>query len=399
MSAYIGRKKEEIAVKKKVIVWETLSTVSGGQKMTLTVMDLLKDSYEFFCLIPRKGNLSEELDKRNIPYALMGDQSMPNGVKGKQVIFRYVWLSAKNVIKSLKYILAIKPDVLYAPGPAALPWSALCGMLARKPVIWHLHHNFLDGATKRLLNLCSGWSAVKKIISVSQCVGEQITNAAAHGKLVVIYNPVDADKYANGNPTTINELIVNRLGNASWDRSKARIVIGHVGLIQRSKHQEFVLDVIADLRRQGYDAIGVFPGEIREMDYKDELEQKCKNLALQHSVMFLGRRTDIPDILRNLDVLIIPSTEGFPLAGLEAAAAGVPVVACNVAGAAEFIKESCAGRIYPVENIPEACDAIKVVLQNCDDFKSNGRSFARRCSYTAYKSSVIDVFNRAVKEE
>ena len=50
--------------KKKVLVWETLATVSGGQKMTLTVMDMLSDKFEFCCLIPAEGMMSEELKKR-----------------------------------------------------------------------------------------------------------------------------------------------------------------------------------------------------------------------------------------------------------------------------------------------------------------------------------------------
>ena len=33
--------------KKKVLVWETLATVSGGQKMTLTIMDMFTDKFEF----------------------------------------------------------------------------------------------------------------------------------------------------------------------------------------------------------------------------------------------------------------------------------------------------------------------------------------------------------------
>ena len=85
--------------KKKVLVWETLATVSGGQKMTLAVMDMLSDKFEFCCLIPAEGMMSEELKKRNIPYVLMGDQTLPTGVKGKQVIFRYGWMSFKNVLK------------------------------------------------------------------------------------------------------------------------------------------------------------------------------------------------------------------------------------------------------------------------------------------------------------
>ena len=88
-------------MKKKVLVWETLATVSGGQKMTLTVMDMLSDQYEFCCLIPAEGRLSDELNKRNIPYILMGDQTLPTGVKGKKVVIRYGWMSVKSICKSL----------------------------------------------------------------------------------------------------------------------------------------------------------------------------------------------------------------------------------------------------------------------------------------------------------
>ena len=90
--------------KKKVLVWETLATVSGGQKMTLTVMDMLSDIFEFCCLIPAEGIMAEELRKRNIPYILMGDQTLPTGIKGKRVIFRYGWMSVKNIWKSLRVL-------------------------------------------------------------------------------------------------------------------------------------------------------------------------------------------------------------------------------------------------------------------------------------------------------
>lgn len=198
--------------KNKVLVWETLATVSGGQKMTLTVLDMLSDQYEFCCLIPSEGMLSEELKKRNISYVLMGDQTLPTGVKGKQVIFRYGWMSVKNVCKSLNQIRKYKPDILYCPGPAALPWSAVCGSLAGKPVIWHLHHIFLDGATKKLLNVCGKWKSVRKIIAVSNCVGDQIQNEKAHQKVEVLYNPVDVQKYANGNPDKILAEVETALG-------------------------------------------------------------------------------------------------------------------------------------------------------------------------------------------
>lgn len=266
--------------KKKVLVWETLATVSGGQKMTLTVMDMLSDKFEFCCLIPAEGMMSEELKKRNIPYVLMGDQTLPTGVKGKQVIFRYGWMSVKNVWKSLGVIRKYKPDILYAPGPAALPWSAVCGTLARKPVIWHLHHIFLDGATKKLLNLCGNWKSVREIIAVSNCVGDQIVNEAAHKKVKVLYNPVDVEKYANGDATKIIVELEAKLGR----KLRGVKVVTQIGAITKNKRQNVLISVIADLRNLGEDVVGLVVGDtITEADrnFKRELEQRIEDCGIK----------------------------------------------------------------------------------------------------------------------
>lgn len=180
--------------------------------MTLTVMDLLSDKFSFCCLIPEEGLLSKELKKRNIPYVLMGSQTLPTGVKGKQVAFYYGWMSIKNVWKSIRVIHRYKPDILYAPGPAALPWSAICGALTHKPVVWHLHHIFLDGPTKMLLNFCSRWKSVHAIIAVSNSVGAQIVNEETHRKVMIFYNPVDVEKYSSGNQSSILSEIEAQLG-------------------------------------------------------------------------------------------------------------------------------------------------------------------------------------------
>jgi len=380
--------------KRKVLVWETLATVSGGQKMTLTIMDMLADKFEFCCLIPAKGMMSEELKKRNIPYVLMGDQTLPTGVKGKQVIFKYGLMSVKSVWKSLGVIRKYRPDILYAPGPAALPWSAVCGTLTRKPVIWHLHHIFLDGTTKKLLNVCGRWKSIWEIIAVSNCVGDQIANEKAHEKVNVLYNPVNVEKYANGNATRITMEVESKLGRKiTPDVADSKtIVIGHVALIQRSKKQWFTLKLIEALRKNGYNAVGVFAGECREPEYMIELNQKVEQYGLREHVIFLGRRNDIPDLLKMIDMLIIPSFEGFPLAGLEAAAAGVPVIACDAAGAEEFIHVSGDGVSFTEDDVARAVDAVGKILKEKEKYKKAGIEFAGQMSNREYAAKIQQVF-------
>ena len=82
----------------------------------------------------------------------------------------------------------------------------------RKPVIWHLHHIFLDEATKKLLNICGKLKCVRTIIAVSNCVGDQIVSEKAHRKVKVLYNPVDIEKYANGNADNVLAEVEQALG-------------------------------------------------------------------------------------------------------------------------------------------------------------------------------------------
>lgn len=378
---------------KKILVWETLSLVFGGQRMTLTVLDSLKDKYEFYCLIPNKGALSDELDIRGIPYTFMGDQTMPVGIKGKSVIFKYGWLSVKALSKALRVIRREKPDIIYAPGPAALPWSAFCGNLTGKPVIWHMHHIFLDGATKKLLNECSGWKSIKKIITVTNTVGDQIVNEKAKSKKETVYNPVDNEKYADGNGGNIlDELSVT-------DREQ-KVLLGHVALLQSSKRQDLVIGTVKELRDRGYDAYALLVGQAREedADYVDALKRIISDNQLSEYVRLMGQRSDVPDILKALDVLMIPSIEGFSLAGLEAFAAGVPVVAADVGGCLELIEVSKSGSCFVYEKVDKAADAVVDVLspeirKTCIE---NGKIFANQHTLDTYKCDMALIFQEVV---
>ncbi len=379
---------------KKMLVWETLSTVSGGQKMTLQVMDLLKDEYEFICLIPDKGLLSDALDERGIPYVLLGDQSMPTGVKGKSVIFRYAALSLKCVWKSLAAIRKHKPDILYAPGPAALPWSAICGSLTHKPVVWHLHHIFLDGATKKLLNICSKWKTVKKIIAVSNVVGEQIADAQAHKKVEVIYNPVDVEKYSSGNPENVYREIEELSGN-KWKFGGGVLLILQIAVITRTKRQDLLIDTIHSLTQKGVSAIGLIVGNTVSEDdeiYQCSLKEKMAAMGMTETVFFLGRRDDVPDLLSIADYVFVPSEEGLSLAAMEAMCAKVDVISNKNGGAYELLSLAGCGILYEKDaTSDEIADCIISSQANAERV-NNGYVFCSQQTKAHYTKKISSVF-------
>ena len=380
--------------KKKVLVWETLATVSGGQKMTLTVLDMLSDQYEFCCLIPSEGMLSEELKKRNISYVLMGDQTLPTGVKGKQVIFRYGWMSVKNVCKSLNQIRKYKPDILYCPGPAALPWSAVCGSLAGKPVIWHLHHIFLDGATKKLLNVCGKWKSVRKIIAVSNCVGDQIQNEKAHQKVEVLYNPVDVQKYANGNPDKILAEVETALG-----RKIVRggvLILTHIGAITKNKCQDLFIRTVHEIKERGQSIIGLMIGDVvtdADREYKKSIYQFIQDNGMESDIYAPGFRRDIGDILAASDCVVVPSSEGMPLTVLEAMSAKKHVVGMDSGGSNEVLKTAGCGETFPASGTEkDVADAVLRVVKQDTKKLEKGYQFCEKQSYKNYSKGIHRVF-------
>ena len=173
---------------------------------------------------------------------------------------------------------------------------------------------------------------------------------------------------------------------------KNQVVVGHIALIQQSKKQWFTIELLKKLRAEGYDAVGVFAGECREPEYMTELNQKVEQYDLGEHVTFLGRRNDIPDLLKMIDMLIIPSFEGFPLAGLEAAAAGVPVIACDAAGAEEFIRVSGDGVTFTEDDVESAADAVEKILEEKEKYKKAGIEFASQMSNHGYSAKVEQIF-------
>lgn len=173
------------------------------------------------------------------------------------------------------------------------------------------------------------------------------------------------------------------------------IVIGHIALIQRSKKQDIVFETAKILKQRGHNVIVIFAGECRDDDFLEELKKTTKETEMSDSVLFLGRRTDIPDLLKLIDVLMIPSSfEGFPLAGLEASAAGVPVVACDIGGAKEFVEVSRGGSLFRFDDPEDAANQVEICMKDRTTLSGNGAVFADSCGLPNYKEKIISAFSK-----
>ena len=90
------------------------------------------------------------------------------------------------------------------------------------------------------------------------------------------------------------------------------------------------------------------PNSSEESAYLHQLKDQVQRLGIDHRIHFLGFRSDIPSIMKGLDLLVLPSLiEGFGRVLIEAMAMAKPVVATQVGGPEEVVVNYETGFIVP----------------------------------------------------
>lgn len=143
-------------------------------------------------------------------------------------------------------------------------------------------------------------------------------NAYEQGKIKIIKNGVETDKF------TYSELIRNEY-RGELDLVDS-VVYGHVGKYMEQKNHTFLIEIFSEIIKKQSNAKLVLIGS----GYPDIIElvnNKIKSLGLEEVVIQLGLRTDVPMLMQAMDVFLLPSLyEGLPVVGVEAQAAGLPLL-------------------------------------------------------------------------
>jgi L-malate glycosyltransferase len=135
---------------------------------------------------------------------------------------------------------------------------------------------------------------------------------------------------------------------------------------------DVLLRAVAMLVRAGHDVELTLPGEGPETG---KLRKLSRSLGIEAIVSFPGllSRTAIPDLIASHHVVANPSRrEGFGLALLEAAAVGRPVVATNVGGIPEIVRDGVTGILVPPENAEALAAALGSFATDMSRAKSMG---------------------------
>ncbi len=115
-------------------------------------------------------------------------------------------------------------------------------------------------------------------------------------------------------------------------------------------------------------------------EQEQALRAQVARLALTESVVFAGMRSDVPDVLRGSDLVVLPSIygENLPTVLMEAGGCGRPVVASDVGGISDIVADGQTGLLVPPGDSPAIAAAILRLLAAPDLREQMGEAGRRR---------------------
>jgi glycosyltransferase involved in cell wall biosynthesis len=300
--------------------------IGGLEQMVWALARIQKEAghqVSILCTYQR-GALSETVDSQGIPVHHFDRLHCP-------VI---------QVLRRMRSTLAkLDPDVIHTHNSLThyLVMLAVAGRLKKSGRINTRHDMGLQGHANRKAYLYTiAAKFTDQIVAV--CGPAKTALHKAHGidlkKIMAIPNGIDLSRFESVTQTFRSELR-NSIGATG-----STIIVVCVGRLVALKNHAALLRVLApSLRRRLFTLLIVGDGPEQK-----SLVALSESLEVTDTVRFLGARSDVPQILGASDVFAHPSvTEGYSMALVEAAAAGLPMVARDVGGNSEIVIDSTTG--------------------------------------------------------
>ncbi|MFC4991793.1 glycosyltransferase family 4 protein [Rubritalea tangerina] len=179
------------------------------------------------------------------------------------------------------------------------------------------------------------------------------------------------------------------------------IYMAIVGTITRRKGHHRVFDALpkvqAEIPNLHLLVIGEVSGNSEDDEYKDDLKLKSNE-----RVHYLGFRNDVGDLMKSIDILLVPSlNEGTPLVINEAMAASVPVVGSRAGGIPEVVVDGETGYLFDGDDTQQLAKCIIELSKDCQLRQKMGTEGRRRAELKFNRSvqmkRVVEILEGAKK--
>ncbi|MBD3347910.1 MAG: glycosyltransferase [Candidatus Eisenbacteria bacterium] len=343
-----GRERRAAGRPARVVFWAGSFELAGTQRFLLSLLRGLDRSvYEpiVFSTKP-EGELLPEIESLGASVHEFGTGRSPLSPRTIGGLWRAGRFLRRERVDALCCMLGI--TTLFGP---------LVGRAAGVPVVVNSQRNmgyWLRGRSRRWLYGFVSRRIVDAVLVNSRAAGEELVGrfGVDAGKVHEIPAGVDVAAFESARR---DEELRRELGLENVR------VVGAVGKLSRVKNHALFLRAAARVVGSRKDVAFLIVGD---GPLRKDLEELAGWLGLTRRALFLGDRRDVPELLKLMDVFVMPSmSEGLPNAVMEAMAAGLPVVATDVGGVSELVVDGRTGRLVAPDDENELAEAVTSLLE------------------------------------
>jgi glycosyltransferase involved in cell wall biosynthesis len=264
----------------------------------------------------------------------------------------YDFLAAWKLAQTIRTFMA---DIVHAHHPRAHSIALLASLFVPIP---RLVVSRRVSFRLKKWNLFSQWKYRSRKIRTFVAVSEDIRHILIQGgvppeKVTVIHSGVDVQRFSPRPPAAplqrelalpVGQPVVGNLTHFSW-----------------WKGQTIFLEAAKILLDAGVEAHFLLVGKDTDGPVA---RAKVRELGIEKNVTLAGFRLDIPEVLSVLNVSVLSSLAGEGFSGVlrEAMCMGVPVVATDVGGNSELVRDRKTGRLVPPRDPVALAEAIRHIL-------------------------------------
>lgn len=262
---------------------------------------------------------------------------------------------------------------LLAANVIAKPIAAMCGVRVR---INHDHCNDKLTDPRRWALPADTFTNTLSthIVAVSESTREFLVNheRVARDRVTAIHNGIDTDAY-QPRPD------LRRASREKWGLPADAFIVGGIGRLTYQKNFELFLNIAAQIQNAFFVIGGTGEDEAA-------LRAQVARLGFGERVKFLGYVGDMPSLWPALDCLLLTSRyEGLPITILEAMACGVPIVASNLDGMREILRDGENASLLPPGEVEPFVNAVRDLIDRpAEASRLSGAALATvRADYSA----------------
>ncbi len=228
---------------------------------------------------------------------------------------------------------------------------------------------------------------LEKLINLSHSAQEQMLKnlPLPKEKHAVIPNPVDIDKF---NPGKYDREYFRQ----KWQVKPEEALIGLVGRIDPGKGQREMIQALPKIISEFPQVKLVLVGQEtfgEHQSFAQELKSMAENLKVADKIIWAGFQTQMPEVLRALDIFVMPSyQENFANILLEAMAMQLPIISTNSGGTPEILDFGNCGLLVPPRQAEPLAEAVLNYLRN-PELKEKMACAARKRAEKVYALDVV----------